>query len=262
MPLELVLAFNAAAIAIICCLLWGVSLIRKDASIVDIFWGIGFVVVAWLTYANSQAGGGKSFVIAVLVSIWGLRLAGYLAWRNSGKPEDYRYAAMREKHGKFFPIVSLVTVFGLQGLLMWIISLPLQIGIFDAGDWSFIAAIGIALWLIGWLFESIGDYQLARFKALPSNKGRVMNTGLWRYTRHPNYFGDFLVWWGFYFVSVNADSFWWTIIGPLIMSFLLIRVSGVRLLENSLRSRVDGYEEYVLSTSPFFPLPPKRITVG
>ncbi len=262
MPLGQILAFNLAAIAVLCFLLWIVSLIRGDASIVDIFWGVGFVILAWITYANSQTSGTRSLIIAVMVSIWGLRLAGYLAWRNLGKEEDYRYAAMREKHGKRFALVSLVTVFGLQGLLMWIISLPLQVGISSAGDWHGLGTIGVVLWLGGWLFETIGDYQLARFKAQPSNKGRVMNTGLWRYTRHPNYFGDFLVWWGFYFVSLTPDSFWWTIVGPIIMSFLLIRVSGVRLLESSLRTRVDGYEDYVRTTSSFVPLPPKKIAAN
>ena len=259
MPLEQLLLSNLAAIALICVVLWLVSLIRRDASIVDIFWGIGFVVVAWLTFTTSAVSELKAVFLALMVTTWGLRLAGYLAWRNIGKDEDYRYAAMRQRHGSRFPIVSLITVFGLQGLLMWVISLPIQVGIPDAESWNAIATVGLVLWSIGWLFETIGDYQLARFKAQASNKGRVMSEGLWRYTRHPNYFGDFLVWWGFYLVAAKPDSFWWTIIGPLIMSFLLIRVSGVRLLENSLRDRVAGYKEYVRNTSPFFPLPPKNL---
>lgn len=259
MPLQQILLLNLAAITLVCVVLWLMSLIRRDASIVDIFWGIGFVVVAWLTFASSRVAAPKAILLTLMVSVWGLRLAGYLAWRNLGKEEDYRYAAMRERHGNRFPIVSLITVFGLQGLLMWIISLPIQVGIQNADEWNAIATVGLLLWLIGWLFETIGDYQLARFKAQPSNKGRVMNRGLWRYTRHPNYFGDFLVWWGFYLVAAKSDSFWWTIIGPLIMSFLLIRISGVRLLENSLRDRVTGYKDYVRNTSPFFPLPPKNM---
>jgi steroid 5-alpha reductase family enzyme len=152
----------------------------------------------------------------------------------------------------------LFTVFGLQGALMWIISLPIQVGISQDQDWHPARAIGLLLWIAGLFFETVGDFQLARFKADPQNQGRVMNRGLWRYTRHPNYFGDFLVWWGFYFVAAESGSWWWTIIGPLLMSFLLIRVSGVRLLESSLRSRVAGYEDYVRDTSAFFPLPPKQ----
>jgi steroid 5-alpha reductase family enzyme len=259
MPLAQILIANLAAIALVCGVLWLVSLIRRDASIVDIFWGIGFVVVAWLTFGISRVNAPKAVILAFMVTIWGLRLAGYLAWRNLGKDEDYRYAAMRKRHGNRFPVVSLVTVFGLQGLLMWIISLPIQVGISSADGWNGFATAGMVLWLVGWFFETIGDFQLARFKAQPSNKGRVMSQGLWRYTRHPNYFGDFLVWWGLYLVALTSDSFWWTIIGPLLMSFLLIRVSGVRLLESSLRQRVDGYEEYVRNTSPFFPLPPKSL---
>ena len=165
---------------------------------------------------------------------------------------------MREHHGKLFPMVSLLTIFGLQGTLMWIISLPVQVGIVKAQGWHPAVAVGVILCLIGIFFEAVGDYQLARFKADSVNRGRVMNRGLWRYTRHPNYFGDFLVWWGFYLVAAESGSWWWTIIGPLLMSFLLIRVSGVRLLESSLRSRVDGYDQYVRDTSAFFPFPPKQ----
>ena len=256
--LQTVLLTNLAGIATAILLLWFVSLLRRDASIVDIFWGFGFVLVAWLSLWTSGRFESRGLLLVGMVSIWGLRLAGYLAWRNLRKPEDYRYAAMRERHGKRFAIVSLFTVFGLQGLLMWIISLPIQVGVSRAEAWHLAVPMGVILWAGGLFFESVGDYQLARFKADPANRGHVMNRGLWRYTRHPNYFGDFLVWWGFYLVAVEATSWWWTIIGPLLMSFLLIRVSGVRLLENSLRSRVAGYEEYVRDTSAFFPRPPKQ----
>lgn len=237
--------------------LWGVSLLVKNSSIIDIFWGLGFVLVAWMSLVLSENYQAKALVLTGLVSVWGIRLAGYLAWRNLGKPEDYRYAAMRERHGPRFPIVSLFTVFGLQGLLTAIISLPVQQGIHRGAELTGVSLIGVVLWALGLAFESLGDYQLARFKADPSNRGQVMNSGLWRYTRHPNYFGDFLVWWGFYLVAANASNWWWIVVGPAIMSFLLIRVSGVRLLESSLKSRIPGYEDYVLKTSSFFPLPPK-----
>lgn len=141
---------------------------------------------------------------------------------------------------------------------MWIISLPIQVGVTRPGAWHAGVAGGVVLWAAGLFFEAVGDWQLACFKADPANRDQVMNRGLWRYTRHPNYFGDFLVWWGFYLVAVEPASWWWTIIGPLLMSFLLIRVSGVRLLESSLRSRLSGYEAYLRDTSAFFPLPPKR----
>ena len=258
MPLHLLLLTNLAAIAIAVIGLWLVSVALRNASIVDIFWGCGFVLVAWTSLACSGRIDTRPLVVTSLVTLWGLRLAGYLAWRNIGKPEDYRYVAMREKHGKRFPIVSLFTVFGLQGLLMWIISLPVQVGISEADTWQLWRYVGVILWLIGLSFEAVGDFQLARFKSDPANRGRVMNRGLWRYTRHPNYFGDFLVWWGLYVVAAESGSWWWTIIGPLLMSFLLIRVSGVRLLESSLRTRVEGYEEYVRNTSSFLPLPPRQ----
>ena len=256
-----VLLANLLAVGLAVTFLWGVSLFIGDSSIIDPFWGAGFVMVAWLSFGLVSGSSPRSLLIAILVSLWGLRLSGYLAWRNWGQPEDYRYAAMRERHGKLFPLVSLLTVFGLQGLLMWIVSLPLQVGVASAEASLVPAAIGVSLWFVGILFESVGDYQLARFKANPANRGRVMNQGLWRYTRHPNYFGDFLVWWGFYLLAAESSSWWWTVIGPLLMSFLLLRVSGVRLLENSLRSRVTGYAEYVRDTSAFFPRPPKNGSV-
>jgi steroid 5-alpha reductase family enzyme len=165
---------------------------------------------------------------------------------------------MRKRHGSRFATRSLVTVFWLQGLLLWVISLPLQVGAFRTSSWHALAICGIGLWLFGFAFEAVGDYQLARFKADPGNRGQVMNRGLWRYTRHPNYFGEFLIWWGLFLVAAQADSWWWTITGPALLTFLLIRVSGVNLLESSLRNRVDGYEEYIRTTSAFFPLPPKK----
>ena len=258
MALQNVLLTNLAAIAMAILILWCLSLVRRDASIVDIFWGGGFVLVAWVSFWASGQALPRPLLLTLMVSVWGLRLTGYLAWRNIGKQEDYRYAAMRDRHGKRFPVVSLFTVFGLQGLLMWIISLPIQVGISQGQGWHMPVAIGVILWVAGLFFEAVGDHQLARFKADPANRGHVMNRGLWRYTRHPNYFGDFLVWWSFYLVAAESGTWWWTIIGPLLMSFLLIRVSGVRLLESSLRSRVAGYEQYVHNTSAFFPLPPRR----
>ncbi|MDX1447640.1 MAG: DUF1295 domain-containing protein, partial [Acidimicrobiia bacterium] len=225
----------------------------RDASIVDIVWGLGFVIVAWVALWAGDADD-RSWLIAVLAGVWGLRLAGYLAWRNLGKGEDYRYKAMRRRYGERFGLISLVTVFGLQGVLMWIVSLPLQaaagseIGIVD---W-----LGIALWAVGLFFEIVGDAQLARFKGDPANHGKVLDQGLWRYTRHPNYFGDFCVWWGLYLIAL-AGGAWWTVIGPAVMSVLLMRYSGVGLLEKTIGKRRSGYDEYVRTTNAFFPGPPK-----
>ena len=257
MPIATTLLVNLIAVGALMASVWLVSIYRRDVSIVDVFWGIGFVFITWLTFGISEIPPTtRTLVLACLISIWGLRLACYLAWRNWGADEDHRYHAMRVKHGRRFPLISAITVFGLQGLLMWTISLPVQVGIVHSSRWNGLATLGVILWGTGLCFEAIGDFQLARFKA--RNRGGVMNRGLWRYTRHPNYFGDFLVWWGLYLVAAERTSWWWTILGPALMTFLLIRVSGVRLLESSLRGRIDGYEEYVQVTSPFFPLPPKR----
>ncbi len=257
MATENIIVANFAVLTLALFALWGVSVRIGNSSIIDIFWGIGFVLVAWVSLGLSDNWQLKPMLLASMVTVWGVRLASYLAWRNVGKPEDYRYAAMRKRHGQRFPLVSLLTVFGLQGILTLTISLPIQVGIGRGTNWTTLCYVGLAIWLTGLVFETLGDYQLATFKADPANRGRVMNRGLWRYTRHPNYFGDFLVWWGLFLVAAEPTSWWWTIVGPLLMSFLLIRVSGVRLLESSLRTRITGYEEYLQRTSAFVPLPPK-----
>lgn len=250
----------AGAIAALMVFTWLVSLIRKDASIVDIIWGFGFVLVAWVSRAVADGNDTRGWILTILTSIWGLRLTGYLAWRNLGKGEDYRYRAMRKRWGPRFPIISLATVFGLQGVLMFVVSLPVQLGQRDAGpDVGVLAWIGVAVWVIGFGFESVGDAQLARFKADPANAGIVMDKGLWRYTRHPNYFGDACVWWGLALIAAETDTGRWGIIGAVVMTILLRRVSGVTLLEKSLTKRRQGYTEYVARTSPFIPRPPKRL---
>jgi len=245
---------TAAVVAIALFLLWLLSLKLKNASIVDIFWGIGFALIAVTSYKLADGFAGRKLLLTALVIVWGGRLAGYLGRRNIGKGEDYRYQAMRKRHGERFPIVSLYLVFGLQGVLMWIISLPLQAAQMGAQpdqltplDW-----LGVLLWIAGFAFETIGDWQLARFKANPANKGKVMDRGLWAYTRHPNYFGDALLWWG-YFLIAAATGAWWTVISPILMTLLLMKVSGVALLEKTLVRTKPEYQEYVRRTSAFFP---------
>ncbi len=259
-----VLLTNALAIGVLMAVVWLLSLPLKDASIVDIFWGMGFVLVAWTTWWQAAGDPARKLLIAVLVTIWGTRLSGYIAWRNIGHDEDPRYQAMREKAGPRFPLLSLVRVFLLQGVVMWIVSLPVQVGQIPAERpapaWLDFA--GIAFWTVGVFFESVGDFQLARFKANPENKGQVLNHGLWRYTRHPNYFGDFLMWWGLFLIALAASpaANWWTAIGPFIMSFFLMRVSGVTLLEKSLKeSKGPAYDDYIRRTNAFFPGPPKAV---
>lgn len=239
---------------------WLLSLAKKDASIVDTFWGLGFVLIAAVCCAIGEGAGIRRSLITVLTTVWGLRLAGHIFWRNKGKGEDFRYRAMRARHGKRFPLVSLFSVFALQGLLMWVISLPLQIAETSRVpakltwlDWT-----GAIIWLIGFAFESIGDLQLARFKAEPANKGKVMDRGLWRYTRHPNYFGDALLWWGFFLIALNAPAGVWTAISSLIMTGLLMKVSGVVLLEKTMIKTKPEYRDYVRHTNAFLPWLPRR----
>ncbi len=251
------LMLNSVLILIAMVLLWLVSLRMRDASIVDIFWGLGFVAVAWCSYFSLEDQPEGRWLIPILVTVWGTRLSVYLAWRNHGKPEDYRYQAMRERNGAAFWWRSLITVFLLQGAVMWLVSLPIQLGLATPErppTWQI--AAGVALWTVGFLFETVGDLQLTRFKAVPANSGEVMDRGLWRYTRHPNYFGDFLVWWGLFFVSASI-SIWWTAISPIVMSVFLMRVSGVTLLEAGLNESKPGYAEYTGRTNAFFPWRPR-----
>ena len=252
----------AVAIAVVMVATWLVSLPLRNASIVDIVWGLGFVVVAWTVRAQGTTNSVRQWVLVAMVTAWGLRLAGHLFWRNHGKGEDYRYRAMRRRWGSRFPVISLGTVFVLQGVLMWTVSLPVQLAQTAGGDGiGPVAVLGIVAWCVGLFFEAVGDLQLARFKADPANDGVVMDRGLWRYTRHPNYFGDACGWWGIGLVAVEAPLGFVariaTLVGPLVMTVLLLRVSGVALLEKSLQKRKPKYAEYVARTSAFLPRPPR-----
>jgi steroid 5-alpha reductase family enzyme len=237
--------------------LWVVSLIVRDASIVDIFWGLGFVVIAWIGYASAP--GSRALLVSLLVSAWGLRLAGHLARRNLGRGEDYRYREMRQHHGRAFRWVSFGTVFMLQGLLMWVISWPVQfVAARSPQSIGGLDVVATAVCVAGLLFEAIADAQLARFR----RRGRdgstgVMDQGLWRYSRHPNYFGDAVVWWGFGLFGVAAGG-WWTLAGPALMTVLLLRVSGVSLLERTIADRRPAYHAYAARTSAFVPWFPKQ----
>jgi len=261
MPPELTAAFVASAQTIACMMVivWLLSLILRDASIVDLVWGLGFVLVAWTVFITVPGECVTRWLLVGLTSLWGLRLSVYLAWRNLGNPEDFRYQQMRSRR-PWFPLTSLYVVFGLQGVVMWVVSLPLQVSIATSQNgWNWLHFVGAALWATGLFFESVGDWQLARFRTNPENAGQVLDTGLWRFTRHPNYFGDFLVWWGLYLVAVARSDAWWTAIGPIVMSVFLMRVSGVTLLEKSLGKSKPGYQDYVRRTNAFFPAPPKRL---
>ena len=253
------LAATALLIAAAMVALWLLSLVLHDVSIVDVFWGLGFVMVALWTETSTAGAPARTWIVAALVTVWGARLGGYLLWRNWRAGEDYRYQAMRRHYGARFWLVSLVVVFGLQGVLMWVISLPVQLALASPSPIELgpLDVLGIALVLVGLGFESVGDLQLARFKADPANRGKVMDRGLWSYTRHPNYFGDSVVWWGLYCFAL-ATGHPLTIVGPIVMTYLLTRLSGVPLLEKKLARTRPGYADYIARTSSFVPWPPGR----
>jgi steroid 5-alpha reductase family enzyme len=239
--------------------LWLLSLLLRDASIVDVYWGPGFAVLATAACLSSDAGEPTRRGLALLLTaLWGLRLGGYLLWRGWGEGEDPRYQAMRRHWGDRFPLVSLASVFALQGALMWFVSLPVQLAI-ASGDapLGVFDAVGALLVLVGLGFESIGDLQLARFMADPANAGRVMDRGLWRYTRHPNYFGDSIVWWGLFTIALATPYGSITVLSPALMTFFLLRISGVAMLERSIVKRRPDYAEYIARTSAFVPRPPR-----
>lgn len=256
------LVWTAIGVAVLMLTTWLISLPLRNASIVDLVWGFGFVVVGWIARLTADGVTARQNLLVILVTLWGLRLTAYLTWRNLGHGEDYRYQKMRRHWGDRFPLVSLATVFTLQGVLMWVVSLPVQLGQGDddPSTLGVLAALGTILWLIGMFFETVGDWQLARFKADPANQGKVMDRGLWAWTRHPNYFGDFCVWWGLGLVALETG---WpgviALIGPAVMSVLLLRVSGKALLERNLARRRPGYAAYVARTSGFFPRPPRPV---
>jgi steroid 5-alpha reductase family enzyme len=236
---------------------WLLSLALRDASIADVAWGLVFVAIAWGAYA---AGPGQEamLVAAGAVSVWGLRLSAHIGIRNRGHGEDRRYTAMRDRRPGTFWLWSLFGVFLLQGAIALVVSLPLQSLASDAGaDASLWTWVGLAVAIVGYGFEAIGDAQLSAFKGDPASKGKVMDRGLWRYTRHPNYFGDALFWWGIWLVAVGSGAALWTLIGPALMTFLLVRISGVRMLESDIAERRPEYAAYIRRTSAFIPRLPK-----
>jgi steroid 5-alpha reductase family enzyme len=252
--------YAAAAVAALMVGLWLISIRLRDVSIVDPAWGPAFVLVALIAaLAGSGSGDARRWLLFALTAAWGIRLGAYLLRRKLGdREEDRRYAVMRERRGPSFVPWSLVWIFGFQGLLVLIVSLPIQVAAERHTSLGVDVIPGVVLFAIGLGFEAVGDEQLRRFKADPASRGQVMDRGLWRYTRHPNYFGDFCVWWGLWLVALPAGGTWWTFVGPVVMSTLLIRVSGKALLERDMAQRRPGYAEYIERTSGFLPLPPRR----
>ncbi len=248
----LVFALSAAV------LLWLVSLRNRDVSIVDIFWGLGVAgvvdIAAWL----GQSGGARTSAVLFLVNLWGLRLAAHIWARHKG--EDHRYAAMRQKFGKKWWWLSLIQVFLLQAILIWFVPAPLVAAVLYARmPMGVLDYAGIVVAAAALMFESLADFQLAAFRADPGSQGKVMDRGLWGWSRHPNYFGEALMWWGYFAIGFGASHQWWLVLSPVLITFLLLQVSGVTLMEEKMDERRPGYAEYKRRVSAFVPWPQKKL---
>ena len=250
------LAFGFAATLALAACVWAVSLPLHDASIVDIAWGWLVMTPAFVASAVVPSTGPRTFAVIALGAMWALRLSGYIAWRHHGHGEDRRYRAIRDRNQPNFGIKSLLFVFALQAVLATVVALPVVGAIASPAPWNMVDAVGVALVVAGFAFEAVGDAQLARFKSDPSHAGRVMDQGLWKYSRHPNYFGECCLWWGLWLIAAAAGA-WWTIVSPLLMTVLLLKVSGVTLLEQDLRERRPAYRDYIRRTNAFVPGNPR-----
>ncbi len=240
--------------------LWFViSLIKKRNDVADVAWGLGFVLMSWTSFFISSGFGIRGILVGILVSIWGLRLALHIYTRNKGKAEDYRYQKWRMEWGKYFYLRSYFQVYILQGFLLFLIVLPvLAINKNLGPTLGWLDFVGIAVWIFGFYFESVGDAQLARFIKDPANKGKLMQNGLWAYTRHPNYFGEVTQWWGIWLICLSLPGGLFGIIGPITITFLILKVSGIPMLEKKMAENPDFFE-YKKRVSVFLPLPPKSI---
>ena len=231
---------------------WLASLAKNDVSIADSLWPL-FILLAAATHANAAPQTGpRAVVVVTLVALWALRLAAHITWRSWGEPEDRRYQAMRARNEPYFRWKSLGLVFGLQALLAWVVSLSALAAVINLQPWNWIDTLGVCVFVFGAAFEAVADWQLARFKADPAHRGQVMDRGLWRASRHPNYFGEFCVWWGIYLIAVSTPA-WWAMASPVLMTVLLLKVSGVALLEHDIAERRPGYRDYIARTNAFFP---------
>ncbi|MGH3430843.1 MAG: DUF1295 domain-containing protein [Mycobacteriales bacterium] len=240
-----------------------VALLKGKHSVVDVAWGLGFVAVVATSYLASTGSGDdtRRLLVTTLTAIWGIRLTLYIGARNWGKPEDPRYDELLShspgnRTGRAFLLIYVT-----QGVVLWLVSLPVQVASFESAGPNWVVILGVAVWAVGFGFESVGDWQLARFKRRGTSgaeRSQVMNRGLWRYTRHPNYFGDACVWWGLFLIACGHWVGLVTIVSPLLMNYLLVKKTGKKLLEKQLSRTRPGYADYVARTSGFFPLPPKR----
>ncbi|MBW2407275.1 MAG: DUF1295 domain-containing protein [Deltaproteobacteria bacterium] len=254
-----IFSLNLTAVIFMMIMGWVLSLILKNVTVVDSLWGLGFVMIALTTFFLAHGFLGRKLLTTFLVTCWGVRLSIYLTWRNWGKGEDPRYGSWREKSGKNFWIVSLFKVFLLQALFLWAISISIQYGMTSGTPEmiTWLDVCGCILWGVGFVFEAVGDWQLAAFKSNPDNKGKVMDRGLWAYTRHPNYFGESLMWWGIFLIAFSTPNSWWTVLSPLIITGVLLKMTGIPLTEKTIVVHRPGYKEYVQRTNAFFPWFPK-----
>lgn len=237
---------------------WVVSLYKGDVGIVDSLWSLMFLGATLIYWAGVTDPSGRAWLVLGLVALWAIRLAGYITWRNWGEEEDRRYQQIRARNQPGFAVKSLYLVFALQAVIAWFVSLPLLAATQSGAPLGYLDAFAFGLFALGFLFETVGDWQLARFKRDPTNAGKVLDSGLWRYTRHPNYFGNACIWWGFFLFAL-AGGGWWSVISPLLMTFLLLKVSGVALLEEDIGDRRPAYRDYIRRTNAFIPGPPKAL---
>jgi steroid 5-alpha reductase family enzyme len=241
--------------------LWIASLVLRNSSIVDPMWGTGLVLSNWLSFLITPHGyPARKLLISILVTIWGLRLTIHLLRRNWGKGEDYRYREWREQAGAKWWWFSYFKVFLIQGAVMCVLAAPFLAAHNSPSPatLTLIDLLAVPLWGLGFFFETVGDWQLSRFLGNPANKGKLLSTGLWRYTRHPNYFGESIMWWGHYLVALSVPNGAFALVSPVLITFLLLRVSGVTLLEKTMKETTPGYREYVESTSAFVPWFPRK----
>ena len=233
-------------------LAWLVSVARHNVTLVDSLWSLFFLLSTLTYYFSVAVPSVRAEVLLVLVLIWSLRLSGYLSWRNWNKPEDHRYQQIRRNNSPHFWLKSLYIIFGFQVVLAWMISLPLHAAALSSAAFGLLDVAGVLLWVFGFSWETIADWQLAKFKSKTDSTGKVMDKGLWRYSRHPNYFGECCVWWGYYLLACSAGA-WWAFPAPVLMTFMLLKVSGVALLEKDIAERRPAYIEYMAKTPAFFP---------
>ena len=260
MDITSILISNFIAVLGMMLLGWIISLVTKNVTIVDSLWGLGVVLIAWLTFFTAEGFQGRMILITLLVTLWGLRLSLHLSWRNWGHGEDPRYGRWREESGESFWLISLFKVFVLQAIFLWAIALALQWGQMSPQppQLTWIDCLGASVWAVGFFFEAVGDWQLARFKADFTNKGRVMDQGLWAYSRHPNYFGECLVWWGIFLIALATPSSLWTVISPIIITTVLLKMTGVTLMEKTIVHTRPKYRDYIARTNALVPWFPKR----